>query len=124
MQDGRKKGKEAGNSTVGEKKREASSSSSSSDDEVSSRPQLDGAQGMESGTVVVGGEKINSKKPLKEKDKKKLMQQEAKRKRDELVSKMTKATEDGLGAFADMFERFTKYEHKLCINCAHRPDNT
>lgn len=44
-----------------------------------------------------------------EKNKKKLAQHEAKRKRDEMVSKMTKATEDGLGALADTIERFTKY---------------
>jgi hypothetical protein len=57
---------------------------------------------------VVGGEKIVPDKPLDEKEKKKLAQREAKRKRDEVVSKMTKATEDGLGAFADLIERMTK----------------
>lgn len=59
--------------------------------------------------MVVGGEKIIPNKPLDEKEKKKVAQKEAKRKRDEMVSKMTKGTEDGLGALADTIERFTKY---------------
>ncbi|WVF71771.1 hypothetical protein IAT40_006579 [Kwoniella sp. CBS 6097] len=112
--DGRKKGKEAGNSNVGEKKGESSSSSSDIDDDVppgqpgvNRTAKQDQSQGLESGTVVVGGEKITPEKPLNEKEKKKLAQREAKRKRDEMVSKMTKATEEGLGAFADTIERFT-----------------
>ena len=44
-------------------------------------------QGLDSGTVVIGGEKITPSKPISEKDKKKLAQREAKRKRDEIVSK-------------------------------------
>ncbi|KAK8864161.1 hypothetical protein IAR55_001407 [Kwoniella newhampshirensis] len=106
--DGRKKGKQAGNSEVGEKKRHETSSSSEDEDEKSPPGQNDNkAQGLESAQVVVGGEKITPNKPLDEKEKKKLAQREAKRKRDEMVSKMTKATEDGLGAFADTMERFT-----------------
>lgn len=57
----------------------------------------------------MGGEKIVPNKPLGEKAEKKLAQREAKRKRDEMVSKMTKATEDGLGALADLIERMTKF---------------
>ncbi|WWD17538.1 hypothetical protein CI109_101979 [Kwoniella shandongensis] len=107
--DGSKKGKQAGNSAVGEKERNETSSSSSSDDDEKSPPgQNDNkAQGLESAQVIVGGEKITPNKPLDEKEKKKLAQREAKRKRDEMVSKMTKGTEDGLGAAADMIERFT-----------------
>ncbi|WVQ99136.1 hypothetical protein IAU59_006268 [Kwoniella sp. CBS 9459] len=111
--DGRKKGKEAGNSEVGEKKAESSSSSDVDDDVPPGQPGVnrtakqDQSQGLESGTVVVGGEKITPEKPLNDKEKKKLAQREAKRKRDEMVSKMTKATEEGLGAFADTIERFT-----------------
>ncbi|OCF31032.1 hypothetical protein I316_07303 [Kwoniella heveanensis BCC8398] len=112
--DGRKKGKEAGNSNVGEKKAGSSSSSSDVDDDVPpgqpavNRTAKQGqAQGLDSGAVVVGGETITPEKPLNDKEKKKLAQREAKRKRDEMVSKMTKATEDGLGAFADTIERFT-----------------
>jgi hypothetical protein len=63
---------------------------------------------MESAAVVIGGEQIIPDKPLNEKEKKKLAQREAKRKRDELVSKMTKITEDTLGGLADTIERFTK----------------
>lgn len=73
------------------------------------RPIQDGEQGLESADVVVGGEKIKTEKPLTEKEKKKLAQKEAKRKRDEMVSNMTKMTEDGLGAFADFMERMTKW---------------
>ncbi|ODN79885.1 hypothetical protein, variant [Cryptococcus amylolentus CBS 6039] len=108
--DGRKKGKEAGNSEVGEK-REDSSDSDSEDEFNPERTKVDGtsdtAQGLDSAAVVVGGEKIVPEKPLTDKEKKKLASREAKRKRDETVSKMTKATEDGLGAFADLIERFT-----------------
>jgi hypothetical protein len=68
----------------------------------------DQSQGLESADVVIGGKKITADTELNEKEKKKLAQTEAKRKRDELVSKMTKATEDGLGAFADMMEVMTK----------------
>lgn len=57
---------------------------------------------------MVGGEKIKTDKDLSDKEKKKLAQKEAKRKRDEMVSQMTKMTEDGLGAFADFMERMTK----------------
>lgn len=46
---------------------------------------------------------------MTEKQKKKKAQKIAKKKRDELVSKMTKGTQDGLGAAADMIERLTKY---------------
>ncbi|WRT66094.1 uncharacterized protein IL334_003047 [Kwoniella shivajii] len=111
--DGRKKGKQAGNSEVGEKKRD-DDSSDLDDDVAPGQPPVSRekhgesqAQGLESGTVVIGGETINSDKPLNEKDKKKLAQTEAKRKRDEMVSKMTKATEEGLGAVADTIERLT-----------------
>ncbi|ORY32602.1 hypothetical protein BCR39DRAFT_564238 [Naematelia encephala] len=104
--DGRKKGKEAGNANVGEKSRD-SDTSSDDDDDIDKRPQGEHAQGLESADVVVGGEKISSNKPISDKEKKKLAQKEAKRKRDELVAKMTKATETGLGAFADTMERFT-----------------
>jgi hypothetical protein len=112
QQDGKKKGKEAGNSELGEKKRNSSSSSESDDDEdedaVKVQSTQDGAQGLESADVVVGGEKVKTDKKLSEKEKKKLAQKEAKRKRDEMVGKMTKATEDGLGAFADLMERLNK----------------
>lgn len=58
--------------------------------------------------MVVGGEKVNADKPLSEKERKKLAAEAAKKKRDELVGKMTKATEDGLGSFADFMERMQK----------------
>ncbi|WVW83609.1 hypothetical protein I302_105630 [Kwoniella bestiolae CBS 10118] len=116
--DGRKKGKEAGNSSVGEKKRKSDTSSdtdSEPDDDVPpGQPGVtrekhgkDQSQGLDSGAVVVGGETVTPDKPLSDKEKKKLAQREAKRKRDEMVSKMTKATEEGLGAFADTMERMT-----------------
>lgn len=95
---------------MGEKQEESSSSSSSEDEDevVKSRPAQDGAQGLESAEIVLGGGKVQSDKPLTEKEKKKLQQKEAKKKRDEMVSKMTKATEVGLGEFADLTERLTK----------------
>ncbi|KAK4684455.1 hypothetical protein P7C73_g5722, partial [Tremellales sp. Uapishka_1] len=96
--DGQKKGKKAGNANVGEKIVE---SSSESEDE-SEKP-----QGMDSADVVVNGEKININEPVSDKKKKKLAQKEAKKKRDEMVGKMIKATEGGLGDLADMMERFT-----------------
>ncbi|WWC89593.1 uncharacterized protein L201_004518 [Kwoniella dendrophila CBS 6074] len=123
--DGRKKGKEAGNSTVGEKKRKSDTSSNTSDSDSDDDYEPDNdvppgqpgvtrkkhgknqSAGLESGTVVIGGETVTPDKPLNEKEKKKLAQREAKRKRDEMVSKMTKATEEGLGAFADTMERMT-----------------
>jgi len=108
-QDGKKKGKEAGNDIVGEKRRDSSSSSSDDEDAtVKTRPTEDGAQGLESADIVVGDEKIHADKDMSPKEKKKFMQKEAKRKRDEMVSKMTKMTETGLGAFADFMERMTK----------------
>ena len=65
-------------------------------------------QGLQSADVVIGGEKIKMDEDIPEKKKKKLAQQEAKRKRDEMVSKMIKGTEQGLGAFADFMERMQK----------------
>ncbi|KIR55879.1 hypothetical protein I315_01761 [Cryptococcus gattii Ru294] len=107
--DGKKKGKEAGNANVGEKEEEPESSSS--EDEVSVKTAPVGEegkpQGLESADIVIGGEKITPDKPLTDKEKKQLAQREAKRKRDEMVSKMTKLTEDSLGSFADAIERFT-----------------
>ncbi len=55
---------------------------------------------------------------MDEKAKKKLAQREAKRKRDEMVSKMTKATEDGLGAFADLMERMNKCVPNLLVSAS------
>ncbi|WVQ82424.1 hypothetical protein IAT38_004552 [Cryptococcus sp. DSM 104549] len=107
---GRKGSKESGNANVGEKTAESSSSDEDpEEDEMNPEreKQKDGAQGLDSGDVVIGGETITPDKPLSDKEKKKLAQREAKRKRDEMVSKMIKGTEDGLGAFADMMERFT-----------------
>ncbi|KGB74623.2 hypothetical protein CNBG_0461 [Cryptococcus deuterogattii R265] len=107
--DGKKKGKEAGNANVGEKEEEPESSSS--EDEGSVKTAAVGEegkpQGLESADIVIGGEKITPDKPLTDKEKKQLAQREAKRKRDEMVSKMTKLTEDSLGSFADAIERFT-----------------
>ncbi|CAD6577000.1 MAG: hypothetical protein TREMPRED_001836 [Tremellales sp. Tagirdzhanova-0007] len=100
--DGRKKGKEAGNSTVGEKQ---AGSSSDEDEAEKAKQTTPGEQGLESADVVIGGKQITPNKPLDEKAKNKLAQREAKRKRDEMVSKMTKATEDTLGALADLIER-------------------
>ena len=96
---------------MGEKTRESDPSDSSDEDDDNDKivqPTQEGAQGVEGADVVVGGEKISIDKSLSDKEKKKLAQREAKRKRDELVSKMTKATEDGLGSIADMIEMFTK----------------
>ncbi|KAL0250702.1 hypothetical protein I308_102885 [Cryptococcus tetragattii IND107] len=107
--DGKKKGKEAGNANVGEKAEEPESSSS--EDEGSVKTAAVGEegklQGLESADIVIGGEKITPDQPLTDKEKKQLAQREAKRKRDEMVSKMTKLTEDSLGTFADAIERFT-----------------
>lgn len=117
-----KKGKNAGNSQVGEKILEESDSDSDSDD--SDKPEklpttshtipgatttaADKPQGLESADVVIGGEKIDHDENLSERQKKKRAAKLAKKKRDELVSKMTKTTQDGLGAAADMIERLTK----------------
>jgi hypothetical protein len=59
--------------------------------------------------VVVAGEEIHVDPELSEKKRKKLAAKEAKKKRDQMVGNMIKATESGLGAFADMTEMFTKY---------------
>jgi uncharacterized membrane protein (DUF106 family) len=59
--------------------------------------------------VVVAGQEIHVDPELSEKKRKKLAAKEAKKKRDEMVGGMIKATESGLGAFADMTEMFTKY---------------
>ena len=59
--------------------------------------------------MVVAGQEIHVDPELSEKKKKKLAAKEAKKKRDEMVGGMIKATESGLGAFADMTEMFTKY---------------
>ncbi|ORX36894.1 hypothetical protein BD324DRAFT_627598 [Kockovaella imperatae] len=106
--DGRKKGKAAGNSEVGEKEVYSDSESSDSgSEEIVNKPTEEGAQGVESAAVVVGGEQVVPKTEMSEKEKKKLAQREAKRKRDEMVSKMTKATENALGSIADTMERLT-----------------
>ncbi|KAE8537706.1 hypothetical protein D1P53_005762 [Cryptococcus gattii VGV] len=107
--DGKKKGKEAGNANVGEKEEEPESSSSEDEGSVKTAPvgEEGKPQGLESADIVIGGEKITPDKPLTDKEKKQLAQREAKRKRDEMVSKMTKLTEDSLGTFADAIERFT-----------------
>lgn len=127
-QDGRKKGKNAGNAQVGEKI--YSDSNDDSDDDDDSYDDLaspkdaahtDGSnlgeraegkhehgQGTQSADIVIAGEQINHEGELSEKKKKKIAQAAAKKKRDELVAKMTKGTQDGLGAAADMIERFTK----------------
>lgn len=104
--DGKKKGKEAGNSNVGEKEEEPESSSSEDEAAVETAPVDGKPQGLESADIVIGGEKITPAEPLNDKEKKKLAQREAKRKRDEMVSKMTKLSEDGLGTVADSIERF------------------
>lgn len=106
----------AGNAAVGEKSR--SDDDDSDDDDVDfnssgvKRTKVHGdaagAQGVDSADVVIGGEKIEIDENLDEKKRKKLAAKEAKRKRDEMVGKMTKGTEDGLGALADTIERFTK----------------
>lgn len=67
-----------------------------------------GNQGLDSADVVIGGEKIEIDHDLNEKERKKLAAKEAKKKRDKMVGKMTRGTEDGLGALADTIERFTK----------------
>jgi hypothetical protein len=66
-------------------------------------------QGLGSADAVVGGEEIHIDKDLSEKERKKLAAKEAKKKRDQMVGKMVKTTESGLGAFADMTEMFTKW---------------
>jgi hypothetical protein len=99
---------------VGEKSR--TSDDDSDDDDFNAagvkRTKIDGdaagAQGTDSADVVIGGEKIEIDKDLDEKERKKLAAREAKRKRDEMVAKMTRGTQDGLGALADTIERFTK----------------
>jgi hypothetical protein len=58
---------------------------------------------------VVAGQEIHVDHELSEKKRKKLAAKEAKKKRDQMVGNMIKATESGLGAFADMTEMFTKY---------------
>ncbi|KAK4686220.1 hypothetical protein P7C73_g3921, partial [Tremellales sp. Uapishka_1] len=98
--DGRKKGKNAGNANMGEKVVE--SSDEEEDDEAKETP-----QGLDSADVVIGGEKIDINRPVSDKKKRKLAEQAAKKKRDEMVGKMIKATELGLGEFADMVERLT-----------------
>lgn len=65
-------------------------------------------QGLQSADVIIGGEKIKMDEEMSEKKKKKIARQEAKRKRDEMVSTMIKGTEQGLGAFADFMERMQK----------------
>ena len=118
-QDGSKKGKNAGNSAVGEKQHHSDLESDSDDDEDDAIQKkgdvgADKPQGTESADLVVAGEKIDvadhkDGKEISEKEKKKLLAKEAKKKRDELVGKMTKSTEVGLGSFADLIERMTKW---------------
>jgi hypothetical protein len=95
---------------MGEKKRHSDTSSSSSSDEdgIITSGRNSAAQGVETADIVVGDKKISTDKDMTEKQKKKMLQQEAKKKRDAMVSNMTQATEQGLGALADMIERFTK----------------
>lgn len=121
--DGRKKGKHAGNSEVGEKQHsdeydsdndetidqdEAHRAKAGVHKEDAQNGEGTDAQGMQSAAVVVGGEKIIPHHELSEKERKRIAAREAKRKRDELVSKMIKQTELGLGAFADFTEMMTK----------------
>lgn len=124
--DGRKKGKEAGNSEVGEKQQGSDleyddPNDDEAIDQLAAHREAEGVhvegtqdgegadgQGMQSAAVVVGGEKIVPHTDLSEKERKKIAAREAKRKRDELVSKMVKQTELGFGAFADYVEMFTK----------------
>ncbi|KAL7421556.1 hypothetical protein Q5752_003325 [Cryptotrichosporon argae] len=103
--DGRKKGKNAGNANVGEKVVEPESDLD--DDEADPTNAKTKPQGLVSADVKVGDEHIALDEKTDDKKKKKIAQQAAKQKRDELVGKMTKATEDGLGAFADLMERMT-----------------
>ncbi|EIW70937.1 hypothetical protein TREMEDRAFT_73606 [Tremella mesenterica DSM 1558] len=114
--DGSKKGKNAGNSNVGEKVHHSDLESTSEEDDsvVVNQGEVgqDKPQGEESADLVVAGQKIDidskaAGKNLSEKEKKKLAAKEAKKKRDELVGKMTKSTEVGLGALADYIERLT-----------------
>lgn len=117
FQDGSKKGKNAGNSAVGEKQVDSSSDDDDEDDFVA--PGREGAsnidhlndhkhQGLQSADAVIGGEKISFDQEMSDKKKKKIAQREAKRKRDDMVSKMIKGTEVGLGDFADFMERLQK----------------
>lgn len=77
---------------------------------VKTTPEEQGhSQGQGSADAVVAGEQIHVDPELSEKKRKKLAAKEAKKKRDDLVGKMTKAAEDGLGGFADMTEMMTKW---------------
>lgn len=114
MQDGKKHPKNAGNANVGEKDEEDEDDKSADEDGgdktvTKVRPEDMGhSQGQGSADAVVAGEQIHIDENVSEKERKKLAAKEAKKKRDELVSKMIKGAEDGLGAFADMTEMFTK----------------
>lgn len=73
---------------------------------------------------MVAGEQIHVDENLSEKKRKKLAAREAKKARDQLVSKMVKGAEDALGAFADMTEMFTKWVllcRQLLLKCTDTP---
>lgn len=114
-QDGKKHPKNAGNSAVGEKRHtdpeDQTSSSDDDDDPVTKiRPEDAGhSQGQGAADAVVAGEQIHIDEDVSDKKRKKLAAREAKKKRDQLVSKMIKGAETGLGGFADTTEMFTKY---------------
>lgn len=82
------------------------------------------SQGQGDADVVVAGEEIHIDEKVSEKERKKLAAREAKKKRDQLVSKMVKGAESGLGAFADMTEMFTKWVHPLhrIISIENQPE--
>ena len=108
---GGRRGGDVGNSKVGEKNLEGSDSDTENDlpeDDVKKVDVDDGEQGTQDAAVVVGGEAIVPENELTDKEKKKLQQREAKRRRDEKVSKLTKTVQDVLGDSADLGERMTK----------------
>lgn len=96
---------------MGEKVEDSSSDSSDDEGPITKVNTGDVAhsQGQGSADAVVGGEEIHVDPELSEKKRKKLAAKEAKKKRDQMVGGMIKATESGLGAFADMTEMFTKF---------------
>ena len=77
------------------------------------------SQGQGSADAVVAGQEIHIDPELSEKKRKKLAAKEAKKKRDQMVGKMIKATETSLGGFADMTEMFTKYVLTPSIDDRH-----
>ena len=113
-----KKGKMAGNANVGEKQLEESETEEESDENLLEKHKIDpGSKVMIKvedepelkADVVIGGEVIKADEELSEKKKKKLAQQEAKRKRDEMVSHMTKGTEASQGPSEELWNNLLQY---------------